>query len=437
MRRLNSLGWATAERVAPGRARRVVVTFAGLCSLLAVTAASASAAYVSQSAPPVAGGKSCVAPTYSTIQEAINAGAGTVNVCPGTYTEQLSITKAVKLNAVNGAGTATVAMPAGAGFSTTSCDLAVGEQKDEISICTSGTVAITGLNVEAIVPTAGCETQIFDLNGIRVAGGGTLKATNVTINGASTSVAGLKGCQYGLAVAVGDAGIEPAQVGHAILSKDTISGYQKNGPTVSGAGSTLTVSASTITGSGPSPDTAQNGIQVAFGGQGTIKTSTISGNECNVGSCGATGEQASGVLFYEAATGSKVVSSKIDENDLGAYYASGSATVPATPDVTLSKDVFTSNRYEGVLFEEGKASMVKDTINGSGRVGIDLFQAKYQNSAIESASTESKITGQSEASIIVESDKDAADKAGKFTFASGTAAAPVLINESNNFEVIF
>jgi nitrous oxidase accessory protein NosD len=408
------------------------------CALLGAGVANASAAtlYVS-SAPPVVGGKSCAHPGYNKVQDAITASlsGGTVDVCSGTYTEQLTIAKAIKLNAINGAGTATVAMPATPANATSTCDTELGaERRDEISICTSETVTIVGLSVQAVIPL---ETCAGELTGIFLAGGGTLRSTNVAIDGASTSINSYKGCQLGVAVQVG--ANEPVEeVGHAVLNKDTVSGYQKNGPTVKGTGSTLSVIASTITGVGPSPYIAQNGIE-AWRGKATVTSSTISGDECNVGSCGATGEQASGVLFFEAAKGSSVTSSTVEESDLGVYYASGSATVPATPDLTVTKDVLTSNRYEGVLLEEGKASLVSDTINGSGRVGIDLYQAKYQTSASESKATGTSITGQSEAAIKVESDKSNLDIAGKFTFANGTATGngAVLINESNNFEVIF
>jgi hypothetical protein len=412
----------------------LIVALMALCGMVIPAAANAAASYVSNSAPVVPNGKSCAQPGFSTIQSAINAGGATVNVCTGTYTEQLTITKAVKLVAFNGSGTATVVMPAAAVNSTTTCDTMVGEQKDEISICTPDTVNITGLNVQAVIPTASCAGQLY---GIFVGEGGTLKSTNMAINGASTNVAGLKGCQYGVAVEVGNK--TPAEVGHAVLNKDTVTGYQKNGPTVKSPGSTLTVTASTVTGSGPNPDIAQNGIQVSFGAKGTVNSSTVSGNECNAGSCSASNieEQATGLLFFEAATGSKVASSTLKENDIGAYYASGSATVPITPDLTLSKDVFTNNRYEGVVLEEGKAALKTDTINGSGNVGINLVQYEGQKSASESNATGTKISGQSEASIKVTSDKQPGDIAGKFTFSNGTAAAPVLINESNNFEVIF
>jgi hypothetical protein len=419
------------------RARRALAAAIAMFGCLAVTAtASASTVYVSNSSPAVVGGKSCAQPDYGTVQAGIDAAkGGTVNICPGTYTEQIEISGAVKLTAVSGVGTATLAMPAEAANSKSSCDTKEGlEQKDEISICTSGTVTMTGLDVEAIIPLATCQ---YGLYGIFIGDGGTLKATGDTIDGASTSLNADKGCQHGVAVEVGSK--TPAEIGHATLKGVTVEGYEKNGPTVKSPGSTLSISGSTITGEGSSPYIAQNGVEVAYGGTATIKSSTVSGNECSIETvCGARAEQASGVLFYAAGAGSSLTSSTVRENDLGVYYASGKSFVPASAEVAISKDVLTSNRYEGVLLEEGKASLKSDTINGSGRVGIDLYQASYQTSASESSASSTKISGQAEAAIEVESDKEPSDIAGKFLITKTTATGngSLLINESSNFEVI-
>jgi nitrous oxidase accessory protein NosD len=393
----------------------------------AAATASAAVSYVSKSAPVVAHGKSCVEPDYATVQEAITAGAGTIDVCPGTYTERLVITKAVKLAAADGPGTATVALPAGEENSTTACDEKEGlEQIDEVSIC-KATVSITGVNVEALIPLETCNKG---LNGIFVGEDSTLKASNLTVDGASTTLDNYKGCQHGIAISVGS--VSPLEVGNATLTKVTSIEYEKNGPTVSGAGSTLTMKSSTVTGEGPTPYIAQNGVQVAYGAKGVIKSSEINGNECDVESCGATGEQASGVLFYEAAAGSSIISSHVDENDLGIYYSEGATTAA----VALTKDRLTSNRYEGVYLEEGDAALNTVTIDGSGRIGIELNQYQKQTAAIEDTAEHTHISGQSEASIKVTSDKKSGDKPGKFTLTDSTAAAPVLIDESSNLEVI-
>jgi hypothetical protein len=411
-----------------------------LCTFFGVGVASASAAtvYVSPE-PTVVGGKSCAAPKFNSVQAAIEAGPATVEICSGTYTEQLEITKTVKLIAAEGPGTATVAMPASAVNSASECDTLEGiEQKDEISICTTGTVTITGVNVEALIPLETCATE---LNGIFVAGGGTLKATSMAVKGASSTLSEFKGCQHGLAIEVGD--VFPTEIGHATLNKVAVSDYEKNGPTVLGVGSTLTMTASTVTGEKPSPYIAQNGIEVAFGGKGTIKSTTISGNECALAGVCETEEledQATGVLFYQAAAGSALRSSKIEENDLGVYYSSGSATVPASPDVSLIGTKLTANRYEAVLLEEGKASLTNLTIAGSGRVGIDLLQFEGQESASESSARATKITGQTEAAIKVTSDQGAGDIPGKFTFSGGSLSGnkAFVVNENEeHFQVLF
>jgi hypothetical protein len=422
------------------RARLVPVCLGLGFAIAMVGAASASAAtlYVSNTTP-VLGGRSCAQPDYSSIQAAITAGGSgaRISVCPGTYTEQLAITKAAKLSAASGAGTATVAMPAAPKASPTSCDTSEPEpQLDAISICAPGAVvSITGINVEAVVPLSGCGDG---LNGIFV-GEGTLTATNVVVDGASTTLDEDKGCQHGVAINVGS--IDPTEVGHAVLKDVTVFGYEKNGPTVSGAGSTMSVTASKVTGEGPSPYIAQNGIQVAFGGEGTIKSTTVSGNECSlplICSSSNLEDQGTGVLFYEAAAGSYVASSTLDENDIGAYFDSTSEHISASPEATFAKDVLTSNRYEGFVLEQGRALLSRDTVNGGGDVGIDLVQSKAQTAASESSATHTKVEDQTVAAIKVESDKSAEDKPGSFDFTDGTfnGDATVLDNESNDFEVV-
>ncbi len=400
--------------------------------------ASAATLYVSNAAPVVNGGRSCAQPDYSNIQTAIEAAPNAkISVCPGTYTEQLTITGPVKLSAASGPGTATVTMPPVPAESATSCDTLDGlVQIDEVSICTSATVTITGLDVDAVVPL---ETCADGFNGIFVAGGGTLKATDTVIDGASTSLNDFKGCQHGVAIAVGLK--TPAEVGHATLKDIDVSGYEKNGPTARGAGSTLTITGSTITGEGPTPYIAQNGVEIAYGAQGTVKSSTVSGNECDYpGVCTPSDleEQATGVLFYGAAAGSSVSSSTIEENDIGAYYDSTSATQPSSPEVTFTKDTLTSNRYEGFVLEQGKALLSKDTINGSGDIGIDLVQYEGQTLASRSSAVSTKVEDQTAAAIKVESDDAPHDIAGSFDFTNGTFSgdATVLDNESSNFEVV-
>src|SRR6202012_6156564 len=112
------------------------------------------------------------------------------------------------------------------------------------------------------------------------------------------------------------------------------------------------------------------------------------GNECELaGICSSTDleNQADGVLFYQAAAKSGVSGSTISDNDLGVYYSSGSATEPSSPQVKIAHNQLTDNRYEGILLEEGKASIVSDTITGGGELGIVSLQAVVQKAASESS----------------------------------------------------
>lgn len=428
------------------RIRSLIAACAVLCGLVIPATAGAASLYVSNAAPVVTGGKSCTQPNFATIQAALDAlkalPTGTIDICPGTYTEQLTITKPDKLTVAGTAGSAKVVLPASPANSKTTCDEAPGTEKyqpdqDAISICTPGTVSITGLKLEARWPEGTCNDSLY---GILVAGGATLKATNVTIDGAGAFP--INGCQGGVGIQVGMDWTTPVQVGHATLKGDTIENYQKNGMTIEGNGSTANIGTTTVTGAGATNQIAQNGIQVSGEGVAKIKASKISGNECDHAACGSEGfsqTQSTGLLFYGAAPGSNVSSSTISGNDIGAYYDSESASQPASAELVLSKDAFSSNRYEGVALDQGEASLKSNTISGPGEVGIEIYQYKGQTLSSQSSASSTKIEGMSEAAVRVASDKSPSDIAGKFTLTKSTFAsdATVLNNESNNFEVIF
>ena len=436
--------------------RALITAFAAL-SALVVPAAGASAAnlWVSNSATVSSPENSCAHPGYNSIQSAIAAaGSGTVQVCTGTYTEQLTIVKPVKLSAANGAGTARVVLPSNPAVSTTACDAASlkglkkleveqgnpesDAQPDEnaLSICTSGTVSITGLTFEPKWPGGTCYDSLY---GILVGGGATLKATDVTVDGGGASP--INGCQGGVAIQIGMAWSSPVEPGHATLSQDTVTEYQKNGITVDGHGSTAKITNSTITGAGATPETAQNGIQVSNGAGATISSSSVSANECDNASCGPdafTDTQATGILFYGAAAGSKVTSSTLKENDIGFYLVSDSPTQPTSAEATIEKDVLSGDRYEGVALDQGDAFLKEDTISGPGNIGIDLFQYEGQTYAPTSSGSHDAISGMSGAGVKVESDNLPGDHPGSFTLTGSTLSgnAQALLDESTTFTVL-
>ena len=208
---------------------------------------------------------------------------------------------------------------------------------------------------------------------------------------------------------------------------------------MAGLGSTMAISSSTITGEGASPYIAQNGVQISFGGRGTVKSSTITGNECDEEVCGPQGAQGAGVLFFEAAAGSELSKSTVSSNDMGAYYLvrfcdrSGLAGRDAQEGHVQRQPL----RGGGARRRQGAAERRHD--QRAWARGVALYQFEGALSASESSAKKLTVNGQSQAAIKVESDKQPGDIPGKFTVMNftHTADGATLINESSNFEVLF
>ncbi len=408
----------------------LAATIAAAAAVAAVPAAASAASLWVSHAPTVTGpGKSCTSPGYNTIQGALDHAAvgAKVEVCGGTYAEQLQIAQAVTIVA---AGPATVQLPATPADSTTPCDTAPGTgsyqaDQDEIAICGTGafTATLTGLTIEAHWPAGTCDDSLY---GILVGGGASLKLTNSSVVGAGAYP--IDGCQGGVGIQIGMAWTTPVEVGTATLTNDTVSAYQKNGITVDGAGSKATITSTTVTGAGETEATAQNGIQVSNGALGKITQSTVTGDECNLTvseeakskgaiPCGENSfedYQAAGILFYGAAAGSNVTKSTIADSDIGVYASDSSATAPTSSQVTISNDTLTNDRYESVLLDQGWATVNGDKLEG-GNVGIQLFQYAGQSYGAKGTGSADTISGMSKWAVQGLSDENPADFAGSFS----------------------
>ena len=232
-----------------------------------------------------------------------------------------------------------------------------------------------GITFDEAWPGATCDDSLY---GILVGGNDTLKLSNSAI--VAGGAVPINGCQGGIGIQVGMAWTTPVERGHLFLTSTTVSGYQKNGVTVDGAGSTAKITYDTVEGAGPTTQTAQNGIQVSNGAYATIAHATIEGNECDVASCGANGltdYQAGGVLFYGAKAGSSISSCVIKHNDYGVYFYSQRASLSPGVENSLKFSTVTNNRDENVLLDQGRDLIASDRIL-YGDVGIELLQYNGQ-----------------------------------------------------------
>jgi putative cofactor-binding repeat protein len=275
-----------------------------LLSPFAATAVPTSHAvwYVSPAKATGLSGGSCNVPGFNTISAAVTAAnpGDKITVCSGTYQEQVVITKSLTLI---GSGSPTILAPA------TMAPDSFG-YLNIVTITGSITASLSGFTVSGPVNVP-CNTGIAG-NGIFVQDGAMAVISGNTIE--SIHNAPIVQCAaYGTGIMVGRARLDT--VGHAMISNDIISDYQKGGIIVDGTGSTAIIVHNTITGwtagyqKSLSIQIAQNGIQISRGAIATVMFNTVSNNQCPIDNvnCGPnliTMSQATGILTYGAGTGS-------------------------------------------------------------------------------------------------------------------------------------
>jgi hypothetical protein len=299
----------------------------------------------------------------------------TIEICPGTYSEQVTILQRLVLTRAPvpaGLGPVTIQLPAAVGsnqalgLSTTNCqadDAAQSIQVPQsvIEICSARPggantfgvgVAINNITIEGNWPATVCYDSLY---GILVGGGAALSLTGSTVE--QIGAYPLNGCQGGVGVQVGSAPTD--QIGLASLSRDIVETYQKNGITVDGPGSYGRIVSTAVTGDGPTPAIAQNGIQLSFGATGSVTHSTITGNNYT----GTGGASSTGILVFggggsACGTGpssplvkyARFDGNTLIGNDVGIYLANlnSTGTKPAntpTCDTVLGNVIQNGNGY--------------------------------------------------------------------------------------------
>jgi parallel beta-helix repeat protein len=338
--------------------------------------------YISPSATLIGGNTGCNNPFSNTIGQALQAAppGSVIIVCPGTYNEQLSITKSLTLEG------------SGASSTTIEPSTLVADSfglNDIVTVSGSAvTVSISGFTISGEAAGA---TQTIN-NGIFAGGGAAATISDNTITYISQSP--ITGAQSGRAIQVGISGILDcsggpgsgglctATAGAATITGNTILDYQKSGILIDGPGSSATITGNTVTGVGAIASApAQNGIEVTFGASATVSDNTVSGNiytGSGYGSNLETQNQACGVLTYSGPYGSfsggasgtvQISGNTLTGNDLGVclYY---DARTGGTD--TVTSNTVSSSTYVGVVAYDEKAA-VTDNIFSSEPVGIEAF----------------------------------------------------------------
>lgn len=322
-------------------------------------------------------------PSYPTIQVAVDsvpAGA-TIQVCPGSYPEQLTIGKSLTLTGVatqTSAQSAIVA-PAG-GLAVNGADLDGGGPVAAQILVTGGSaVVISNLTVDGSNNNVtGCGTDVVGI--LYQNASGTIHGNSV-VN--QTQPAGYTGCQGGLAIYAESSGAGTATVS---VTANQVQGYQKNGITGDDAGTHLTVSANAIIGAGPTDGAAENAVQIAYGATATIAGNQIGDSIWAPDTVGDTGDAASGILVYDSA-GVKITGNTVASTQFGITVVSdGSGSADGA---TISKNkVAATYLFDAVdVCGAGNATIDGNIITGATESGIHL------DSSCGTPSTGNSVTG--------------------------------------------
>ncbi len=325
---------------------RYIVSAAAACALgLGINPASAHLLTV--------GGCGSTTPVFSTIQAAVNSASpgDKVQVCGGaSYPEQVVITQSLTLTTVPGSGTATITVPpGGVAVNATSLGSATATAAQILVAPTSTlpqTVNIKNLSIDGTGNgiTGGCGTDLVGIYYQDASGtisGNTL--TNQTLQDPA-----LAGCQAGQGILVENATYTTDNAVN--ITGNWVSQFQKNGITFHLQAAFGTITRNVVTGIGPTPAIAQNGIEVAYNATAAVSLNTVS-NLAYTGGYWAS----SGILLYSI-PGAQI------------------QTLP-----TIKRNIVTDAQY-GIALDgaSGKSSaallqVLTNTVSGSSAAGIGLF----------------------------------------------------------------
>jgi Right handed beta helix region len=300
----------------PVACRRAVLCVLGAVVFSLVLSPNVSASTVVVTPPSTTPCKNVA--SYSTISLAVSSvpAGSLIYICPGTYAEQVVITKKLTLEGVaaNGAiaGNAVgsnnpvIVSPVG-GVLVNSNDLYPGSQPTaaQIFVQTPSNALGTPIVVNiSNITVDGSNNQLSDCSTDLV--GIYYQNANGTVNHVTTRYQELApdlfGCQDGLAIYV-QSGYSTIGTATVTIENSSVHDYDKNGITADGSGTVATITGNYVVGIGATPLTAQNGIQLSVGARGKIQNNTVTDDVyVNPSDCviGTNCYSATGILLYDS-----------------------------------------------------------------------------------------------------------------------------------------
>lgn len=302
---------------------------------------------------------------FTTIQAAVNAvpAGSTVEVCPGTYPEQVTITEKVTLTGVeSGTNDAAVIVPPSDGLVRNATDIFGNPVAAQIFVSGATEVTISHLTVDGSGNEVGCSPNLEGIYYQNSSGTITYNAVRNQITTAD------QGCEIGLAINVESDTGEPA----VTISYNSVRNYQKNGITADGPGTdpgvvtgpSVAVTGNTVIGIGATSNIAQNGIQIGYGATGTVMSNDVADDIYTGPTYGS-----SGILIY-ASLGVIVTGNTVESTNLAVATASD-PTYGAADNVSIkSNKIGGTQTFDAIDLCSNTNTAELNVIYGSAQSGV-------------------------------------------------------------------
>ncbi len=368
----------SGARVVRSLASTAVIA-AGVVALVAMAPATAGAMggnvlYVNTAGTDA--GACTFADPCATITHALSlaVNGSKIHVASGTYDEQLVINKSVSIVGSASKSNPTILDPSSLPMSDSDTD-SPQAQYAIVDVTSGAKVKLTRLTINGDLAQSQFTGCADDFVGVYYHdASGTMSGDTVTN---VELPMGLFGCQDGLGVYVAsDAG----STSKVSMSHDSVTKYDKNGITCDDAGTTCTITDSSVTGVGPTGLVAQNGIQFYDAFSGSITGNTVSRDTYTGG-----GYSAAGLLLIS--TGSLAVSANTaSDSDVNIYLGTdGTGLAAGHWSVTGNTVTGATDKVPGGASGFGDGIQLDSTSNavtisgnkvtGSAENGISVFSA--------------------------------------------------------------
>ncbi len=314
---------------------------------------------------------------FDTIQDAVDhaaqGGGTTIDVCPGSYPEQVTINKNLTLRGVADPGSnqdaAIIVAPQG-GIVANTMSLSNGTPIAAQILVTSPATQVSIISLTVDGSGNNLPDCSVDLIGVYYQNASGSVATSAVRN--QILAPGLTGCQSGLGIFA-----QSGQNGTSTLTvqQTSVHNYQKNGITGNEVGTTLNAIGNVVQGLGSAnnpPGAAQNGIQIAYGAKGKVTGNTILDQVY-----GDISQAISiGVLLYDAATSSGIMVNTNNIHDtqggVGIYTDDSDPSQYGDGVTVQSNNIFETLDYDAIDVCTDSNSIKSNIIANSAESGIHL-----------------------------------------------------------------